>query len=113
MDEKKIRAEALAERIKLLFTFVFSLKEDKDILEEVVDETNKSADFALNAAPLLGAFGMDYELEHFNASLEGKRAKALLNLINVLIETEKEHEEFKKRQQSIEEGRKKIRSILG
>lgn len=119
MEEIKInykdkeRVEMLAERIKLLFSFAYDLLQFKDILEEAVKHCGERESFALSAAPLLGAFGMDYEEKEFEAGLEGKRAKALLNLIEVLEETEKERLEFLEKQTRIAKGRDQLRKMFG
>lgn len=111
--EKRDRAEALGEKIKLLFMFVMDLKQDKDLLQEAAQAASDSASFAMSAAPLLGAMGMDYEHENLEASLRAKRAKAVINLMNVLDSTEQERADYAKKQQATAKARAQLRGILG
>jgi len=112
LDELE-RATLLAERVKLLFQFCADLFDDIDLLEKVLEQSNKKKSFALSAAPLLGAVGMDYEAEEFDADLHARRAKALLGLIKTLKQTEEDRAEFAKKQVSKMEAQAQLRRILG
>ena len=111
--DKKIRAEALGEKIKLLFMFVIDMKKDKDLLAEAKEQANDRANFAMSAAPLFGAVGMDYESANFEANLHERRAGAILNLLNVLEETENERNEEKEKSVRRKEAQDTIRGIMG
>ncbi len=110
---KRARAEVLSERIKLLFIFVLELKNDKDLLQEAIDAANDRASFASSAAALFGAVGMDYESAEFEAILHARRAKAILNLINTLEETEKDRAEQISKSKKKAEAQNMLRGILG
>lgn len=112
-SEKRIRVEALAERIKLLFGFCADLIADIDLIEEVAKKAPERADMALTMAPILGAYGQDYESVHFKRSLEARRAKALYELVLALKETEEQQEEFTKKEASKARGRAQLAQILG
>jgi len=112
-DNKKERVLILAKKIELLFGFVADLIKDKDLLKEVSELCDQRQVFAVSAAPILGAFGIDYEEREFEAAMRGKRAKALLNLVEALEETEKERLEFGQKQGAKKQGRDQLRKILG
>lgn len=111
--EERERAEVLAERVKLLFGFCADLIPDIDLLEKVLEQAHNKGQFAMSAAPLLMATGMDYEEEVFDANLHSKRAKALLGLIKALKETEEERIDFAKSRQRKLAAQAQLRSILG
>lgn len=92
---EKERVEIFSERIRLLFGFCMELVPDIELLEKATKGAGEKEDMALSAAPLLGAAGLDYEQAHFDWKLRRKRAEALLNLVNVLVDTEKERNERK------------------
>ncbi len=112
-QEKQARIESLAEKIKLLFEFCGMMIKDRDLVKEVLEDSERRASYSLSAAPLLGAVGMDYEAIEFDARLHGKRAGALLNLLDTLAETEESRAEFSKSQQQKAEGRETIKKMLG
>lgn len=111
--EEKITNEMLAERIKLLFGFCADLIPYQDRFEAVLREAERRSDYVLAATPIITAFGGDYEAKHFEAELHRKRAKALLNLIKTLDETEKERAEFTEKQAAKAKGRAELARILG
>jgi hypothetical protein len=86
----------LAERIKLLFGFCAELIPVKDKIKASLDYANERASTAMAAAPILGAFGQDYEEVHFEANIRARRAKAVYDLILVLEDTETERLEFQR-----------------
>ena len=111
--EKKIEIEMLAERVKLLWVFLADLIPHKETLKEVMEKTGERSSMALSIAPILGAFGQDYEEVHLQKEIERKRAKCLYELINVLDETEKERTEFAEKKVKKMEGLKQIHKALG
>jgi hypothetical protein len=113
MEDERERIKILAERIKLLFGFCGDLIKDKDLGERVLKLSSSRAEFALSAAPILGAFGLDYEAKNFEAALHAKRAKALLNLLEVLESTENERVEFHEREKRRANGRAELMKTLG
>lgn len=111
--DKHARAVVLAEQIKVLFMFCYEMVPDIDLLEEVLEQSYQKGNFAMSAAPLLGAVGMDYEEEVFDASLHAKRAKAVLELVKTLRDTEVERMKFADGQKSKAAARAQLRGILG
>ncbi len=111
--EKKIEVEELAMKIKLLFGFCATLIPHKEMLKDLVDDSEKRSSFSLSAAPVLTAFGEDYEAMHFEAELHRKRAKALYELIEILDATEKERAEFQTKQGEKAKGAAQIRKMFG
>jgi hypothetical protein len=107
------RAVILAERVKLLFGFCADLIPDKDLLEKVLKQAQDRQSFAISAAPILGAFGEDYEEHEIEARIRKERADALLNLIKTLEKTEKDRLEFKEKQMAKRKGTEQLRRILG
>ncbi len=112
-QEEQERILVLAERVKLMFGFCVDLIPDLDLLKRTVDGTADRYSMALSAAPILGAFGQDYEEIAFKNQLEHERAKALCNLIETLDRTEKERQEFVKNQGVKARGRADIVRMLG
>ena len=112
-EDNKERKIILAEKVRLLFGFCADLIKEKDLLEEVLNVCDDRQSFAVSAAPILGAFGIDYEEQEFELGLRKKRAEALLNLIKILEETEKERLEFQIKQKAKFKGRAQLKKILG
>ena len=111
--ENKERILILAEKVRLLFGFCTDLIGDIDLLESTAVGAASRTDMTLTMAPILGAFGQDYEDVHFKRDLERKRANALFNLVKVLRDTEKEREEWTKKQERKRAGLAQLRGILG
>ncbi len=107
------RIHELAGKITTLWPFIAMLIPDKDLIEQAAKGSSDQASFAASAAPILGAYGIDYEEREFNANLNYRRAKALYNLVDTLDQTEKDRTEFLRKQQSKAEGRAQLASILG
>ena len=85
------RREILANNIKLLFGFMKELIFPyEDILQESIDHLKHQADYALNAAPILGAQGVDYDLANKKSTAMLKRAQAIKDLVRILQETQKD-----------------------
>jgi hypothetical protein len=99
-DEKVIN---LAEKIKVLFAFAHGLAPDMELLKEAFLGAKNKESFSVSAAPILGAFGIDYEQKEFEWALRRKRVEALINLIEVLENTEKERSERNVKQASYRE----------
>lgn len=106
-------AELVAERVKLLLAFCGELIPYKEMLKDTLKLANERSSFAIDAAPILEAYGRNWEADHFEAELKAKRAKALYHLIDVLDTTEKEWLEFAEKQATREKGRKQIERMLG
>ena len=112
-QERRIEAEMVAERVKLLWGFLADLIPHLPMLKDVSDGASERSSMALTMAPILGAFGQDYEVVHFQKEVERKRAKALYELIKVLDDTEKERAEFANKQQAKKEGLAQLHKALG
>ena len=112
-QERRIEAEMMAERIKLLWGFLADFIPHLPMLKDVADGTSERSSMVLSMAPILGAFGQDYEVVHAQKEIERKRAKALYELIKTLDDTEKERAEFAKKQEAKKEGLAQIHRALG
>lgn len=113
MTENKEKIEELAQKVQLLFPFLFDLGKDIDLLERVAKHSDEMVDRTMSMAPIIGAFGENYEELEFEARLKQKRGEALFKLVKVIIDTEAERIEFKEKQKAKAEGREQLRSILG
>ena len=107
--KKQERIELLAGKITILFGFCTELISDVDLLKEAFTETAKKADFTISAAPILGAYGMNYEEKNIEWKIKADRAEALINLIEVLDRTEKERAAMRIKKVRMEE----ITKLLG
>lgn len=107
------RIALLAEQVKLLFAFCYMMVPDIDLLERVAKQSAERESFAYSAAPLISAFGMDYEDAAFDAELHRKRADALLTLVKVLRDTETDRAKFEGSKKKKAEGAAQLRNILG
>src|SRR3990167_2667476 len=112
-QERRIEVEMVAERVKLLWGFLADLIPHLPMLKDVAKGTSERSSMALTMAPILGAFGQDYEAVHAQKEIERKRAEALYNLIKTLDDTEKERAEFVKKQEAKKEGLAQLHRALG
>jgi hypothetical protein len=110
-DKQKIIE--LAEKLKLLFGFCTDLIPDKELLKDTAKLALDHQSFAMSAAPILEAFGENWEKAEFEARLKLDRANALYHLIDTLDRTEKEWVKFSEKQRRIAGERAKLRGILG
>ena len=101
--EEKEKIELLAERIKLLFGFCAEFIPDIELLKNTFIIAADKENFAESAAPVLCAFGIDYEEKSLEWRIRKERAKALINFIEVLARTEKERTKMKERKVSMAE----------
>lgn len=113
MKKEEERIHELAGKIMTLWPFISMLIPDKDLIQRAAKGAGDRASFAASAAPILGAFGMDYEEKEFEANLHRRRAEALFNLVDTLDQTEKERAEFVAKQQEKAKGRAMLSKILG
>jgi hypothetical protein len=112
-QEKRIEAEMIAEKVKLLWGFLSDLIPHLPMLKDVAESASERSSMALAMAPVLGAFGQDYEVVHAQKEIERKRAKALYELIKTLDDTEKECVEFAKKQEAKRDGLAQLHRVLG
>ena len=110
MDDQTRKLE-LAEKIKTLFLFADDLNKDIDLLEDLKAKGSR-ADYAMTMAPIIGAMGGDYEVAVAKGNMEDKRLDALLNLIKVLHDTEKEYKKAKQDQQKKKEALGQLGNIF-
>lgn len=95
---KQEKAEQLAARMIVIFTFCAELFPDIDLLEEAVETTKKNADKSVSAAAVLGAMNVDYQEREMEWNLRFERAEALLNLIKTLKQTETDRKKYRDNQ---------------
>lgn len=111
--DRRHTAQMLAEQVTLIFQFCGMMIPHKDMIKDVMDASDDRASTTMAMAPVIGAFGGDWEAVQFEANLKAKRAHALYKLIDVLDETEKERVEFAEKQKERAEGRANLARILG
>ncbi len=111
--EEKERVINLAQRLQLLFGFCTELIPDIDLLEKAYDGASERASFAMSAAPILGAMGQDYDKVNFEWELKAKRAKAMINLLKTLRDTENERISRNTQDAQNEESMSAIKHFLG
>lgn len=111
--EKRARIEVLAERLKLFLGFAAHFIDDIDLLKEVAEKGSDRASTVMAAAPIIEAFGMDWEEKHFEAELQSKRAAALYNLVKVIKETEDDRIKHQADKVKSAAGRDQLRRALG
>lgn len=87
---KKIRATEVGFKVGSLIQFASLLIPDIDLFEEVLEHSAKNLSFVRNGAAVIEALGKDPETIDFFAQLYSKRARALLELVKVLKETEED-----------------------
>lgn len=107
------RVLEVAEQVKLLIMFAGMMVEDLPMLKDVATDSAGRSSMALTLAPVLGAVGMDYEEQHMEAEVRRKRAVALVNLVQVIADTEQDRTKFKQSQAAKQEARAKLSGILG
>lgn len=88
----------LAEKIKGLFIYAYSLYPDRDTLSQVAEDCRLKADRAMSAAPILGALGADPFKTETKWLIKYKRCKALVDLIDALHSTQEEMDKMDKGQ---------------
>lgn len=103
----------VAEQIKQLFMFCGQLIPDLEVLKRLVDRSDETVSRVMAMAPIIEAFGENWEVKEFEAKLRNRRSLALYNLIKTLDDTEKERIEFFKKQGEIQKGRDQLKNILG
>lgn len=110
---ERIEIEEIAERIKLLFGFVAMLIPHKEKLKAIAERTSNNHSRAQALAPVLTAFGEDWEKAEMETALYYKRAEALYNLVDVLDETEKERIEYSEKKKQGGAGRDNLMRSIG
>ncbi len=111
--ERKNKAIELAEKVKLLFGFCADLIQDKEMLKETYDLASNRQSMSVSMAPILGAFGQNYEDVENEARIRKERAKALYELIDTLDRTEKERMDYEIKKKNRAEGLAQIHRALG
>lgn len=95
----------LAEQIKLLWGFIYTLKEHRDLFERIAKDAERKAHLAESAA-VLNPFG--YKTSVFKHTRVARRARLLVELLDTLEETDKEVAEAEQEEKS----REKMKDIF-
>lgn len=90
----------LGEKIKLLWSFIYSLKDKRDALKAIADQTEKNANIAVSAAVLNP---MGFEVSETKHNRVAKRAKLLVEMLDCLEDTDKNVISAEKEKQNREE----------
>lgn len=94
MSDKTEKAHEVAGKIHVLFMFACELIKDIEYLKQV-EKDMRDAESVDAVAPLLIAAGGNYGVERAKADMESKRLKALINMIEVLVQTDKDFKKAK------------------
>lgn len=103
----------LANQVGTLLQFTAMLVPDIDILEKVYVQSGEIASRVDALAPVILASGGDYDEKRVEAGIRSKRALALIELVRVIRDTEKEREDFNKSQANKARVRAELGGILG
>lgn len=110
---KEIDAEFVAGRLKYVFMLIAELIPYRDLLVEAGEESAERANKVVGGAVVWTAMGLDYREAEFENKLRLKRTKAVLNLVDTLVETEKQRKEFREEQKIRAENRAFFSKMLG
>lgn len=76
----------LGEKIKLLWGFMADLIPEREKIKQVAENAAERQDNAMSMAPILGAYGLDWEEAEAKAKRVKRRAEILYDLLCVLAE---------------------------
>lgn len=110
-DKKKI--QAVADSVMTIMQIAALLIPNRGILERVIQQSGDRYDMATGGAAVLLAVGIDYEEKAMEAELHQRRAKAVLNLVDVIEKTERARQEFRDSQQTKRSARADLEKIFG
>ena len=110
MEEERI--DNLALKINMLLVFCNELLPDIDLLEKAYKEAQNKHSYTDSAAPILTSLGLDYEKIKIEWYIRERRSKALINLLKVIEETEKERTQYFKMEIEKQEARMQLQKIL-
>jgi len=97
-EDKTNEEELIAERIKLLWGFIWWFKPYREKFEEIAERAEEKADTAIAAAVLNP---MGWEVNEKKHRRVAKRAKLLVKMIDCLEETDKEVAEAEKEMEAM------------
>jgi len=109
-DEKILQ---LAQQVTTLLQFASLLIPDIDTLEKVYVQSGEIASRVDALAPVILASGGDYDEKRLEAGVRNKRALAIIELVRVIRDTEKERKDFNKSQANKTKLRNELGGILG
>ncbi len=85
--EEQEEQENLEEKIKLLWRFIYSLKDHRNLLKQIGEDVDERASLVVSAA-VLNPFG--FKTAEAKYMRIAKRAKLLVEMIDILEETDKD-----------------------
>lgn len=88
------KQQEISDKIKPILEQVSKLIFDISYLKEFEEHLQEKIDMNMSAAPIVMAYGGDYELNIKQLEFYLKRVQALINLIEILIETEISRKEW-------------------
>ena len=112
-EERYQRAALLSEEVLVVLKACGKMNPDLDLLEDTLYQCSDKASFASNGAVILEALNINSEERQFEWNLREKRAKALLNLVRVLKQTEEDRLAYKLKQDKIANSRNQLLNFLG
>lgn len=111
-EDKKERVERLASIIRMSLTTISTMIPYMDLLKEMEEQCEKSLSMATDGAIILEAMGKDSSEAENKANLELKRTRALINLLNVMEETEDSRQDFLKDKEKRDEASKQFDKLF-
>jgi len=110
-ESEEEQIEELAMMVGQLIGLSALLIPHLDLLDRAAESARETSSITAAAAPIIGAMGKDWEESQFEADLQTKRSKAIVEMIRVLKETEDERAEFQKKQVAKREGVEQLRRM--
>lgn len=110
IDEK---VQEVARKVEILFQFAADLIKDKEMLKKVMELSAEKESNVLTLAPILGAYGENYEDAQIAARIKRERSKALYDLIDTLSRTAREQAEYDMKKKGRQEALDQIHRAIG
>ena len=111
-EEEGKSKELLARNIKELIKKAYFISIDMELFKEAKKDLDKKYDLAKHGSVLCHAFGINAEKKEQELVSMIKRYDAIINLIEVIEETDKERVEMEEQEKAIESNKKKLESMF-
>ena len=111
-EEEGKSEELLAQNIKELLQKAYFISIDMELFKKVKTDLDKKYDLAKHGSVLCYAFGINAEKKEQELVSMIKRYEAIINLIEVIKETDKERVEMEEQEKEIESNKKKLESMF-
>lgn len=112
-ENEEDQIQRVANQVENLLMFSSLLIPDIELLEKLATQSVDISSKTAALAPVLGAVGADWEEKQLEADVRQARAKALLNFIKIIIDTEAQRKEFQTSQAAKAKARAQLGERLG